>query len=139
MMTDEDWKILAHFGITPENLRCNGPLDLGCTKIKALPDGLDVGGSLYLSYTNIKAMPDGLHVGGRLYLGGTNIPAIHTDDRGYQLRAVKLASGWCYTAGCRTFKSAEDALAHWGADDYPDKARGKGFCDAIRKHMESVR
>ena len=179
MMTDNDWKILARAGITPDRLHVGGWLDLRDTEITALPEGLHVGGSLDLGGTNITALPEGLHVGGGLDLSGTkitalpeglhvggwldlrdteitalpeglhvggslnlrgtNIPTIHTDSRGYDLHAAKLATGWFYTAGCRTFKSADAALAHWGSDDYPNKDRGKGFCDAIRKHMESVK
>lgn len=46
-MTDNDWKILARFGVTPDNLSVGGSLDLEGTAITSLPDNLSVGGKIY--------------------------------------------------------------------------------------------
>ena len=45
--------------------------------------------------------------------------------------AIRHADGWMIAGGCGWFTVAE-ALAHWGAIDYPDRARGDAYCAAIR-------
>jgi hypothetical protein len=106
-MTPDDWKILAGHGVTPDNLSVGGWLDLRGTGITALPDNLSVGGSLDLS--------------------GTGIKPLYVDDRKYRLDRA----GDHYHAGCRRFTAAE-AIAHWGAPDYPDKERGAAFVAAVK-------
>ena len=61
--------------------------------------------------------------------GCTGILPIYVDDRGYELRHI---SGY-FQAGCSTFPNAEDALSHWGSDNYPDPERGRKFCEAIKR------
>ena len=51
------------------------------------------------------------------------------DPRGHQMVCV----GGFYHAGCRKFTAAE-AIAHWGADTYPDPKRGKAYVAAITAH-----
>jgi hypothetical protein len=65
-MTDNDWIILARYGVTPDNLTVAGSLDLSYpdTPITALPDNLTVGGHLDLRGTAITALPDNLTVAG---------------------------------------------------------------------------
>jgi hypothetical protein len=75
-MTDNDWKILARYGVTPDNLTVGASLDLRHTPITALPDNLTVGASLDLRGTDITALPDNLFVSGWLYLSGTAIIAL---------------------------------------------------------------
>lgn len=100
------------------------------TKIKALPDNLIVQGDLYLCRTKIKTLPDNLTVGGHLYLSNTNIEPAFVDGRGYKLRITKNY----IVAGCITFRSKEEAIAHWGSSDYPDEARGQQFVGAIERN-----
>jgi hypothetical protein len=146
-MTDNDWKILRRFGVRPDNLTVGGSLDLRHTQITALPEGLTVGGSLYLRHTQITALPEGLTVGGSLYLrhtqitalpeglivGGslylsyTQITALLNDPRDYRLDRA----GNHYHAGCRRF-TASEAMAHWGAASYPDRARGDAYVAAVK-------
>jgi hypothetical protein len=59
-MTENDWIILARYGVTPDNLTVAGSLDLSYTAITALPDNLTVGGHLDLRGTAITALPDNL-------------------------------------------------------------------------------
>ena len=145
-MTDNDWKILARYGVTPDNLTVaglldlsgrpinalpdnfivSGWLDLSYTPINALPDNLIVSGWLDLSYTPISALPDNLTVGGSLYLRGTPIKPLYADERNYRLDRV----GDHYHAGCRRFTAAE-AIAHWGSSTYPNKARSAAFVAAV--------
>mgnify|MGYP000238006213 CR=1 FL=1 len=66
-MTPHDWKILASYGVTPDNLSVGGSLDLCGTGITALPDNLSVGGWLDLRGTGITALPDNLSVGGQVF------------------------------------------------------------------------
>jgi len=119
---------LRDTGVTqlPEGLRVGGSLDLRDTGVTQLPEGLHVGGSLYLRGTGVTQLPEGLHVGGYLDLEGTGIPILYYDDRGYFLVRV----GERYIAGCRNFEKHE-ALRHWGSNQYPNKKRGKSYCDAI--------
>ena len=70
--------------------------------------------------------PDNLTVGGGLYLSHTAITALYVDERGYRLDRA----GDHYHAGCRRFTEAE-AIAHWGSDTYPNKARGAAFVAAV--------
>lgn len=91
------------------------------------PDNLTVGGWLDLSGTAITALPDNLTVGDWLDLSGTAIRPLYVDFRGYRLDRA----GRRYISGCRNF-TAEQALAHWGSPDYPDRARGDAYCAAIR-------
>ena len=42
-----------------------------------------------------------------------------------------------YISGCRSF-TAEQALEHWGAPDYPVPERGALYVAAIKKHMEAT-
>lgn len=114
----------------------DGSLDLESTPITALPERLTVGGYLDLRDTPITALPKGLTVGGLIYLEGTPIPIIYTDERGYGLRRVMCGDAEWWVAGCRLFTSRADALAHWGADNYPDRARGDAFCAAINATEE---
>ena len=107
-MTQWDWDILARQGVTPDNLTVRGALYLEGTAITALPDNLTVGGSLDLRCTAI-------------------IPLYDDHERGYRLNRA----GNHYHAGCRRF-TAEQALAHWGSPDYPDRARGDAYCAAIQ-------
>jgi hypothetical protein len=165
-MTDNDWKILARYGVTPDNLTVVGSIDLRHTPITALPDNLTVVGWLYLRHTPITALPDNLTVAGWLDLRGTAITALpdnltvgghldlsrtaitalpdnlivsgsldlrgtaikplYVDARNYRLDRA----GDHYHAGCRRFTAAE-AIAHWGASKYPDKARGAAFVAAV--------
>ena len=145
-MTENDWIILARYGVTPDNLTVagwlylrhtpitalpdnltvDGHLDLRGTAITALPDNLTVAGSLYLSGTRITALPDNLTVDGWLYLKCTPIKPLYFDERNYRLDRA----GDNYHAGCRRFIAAE-AIAHWGASTYPDKARGAAFVAAV--------
>ena len=123
-------------GITslPAGLRVGGYLDLSGTGITSLPTTLHVEGGLYLANLGITSLPHGLHVGGRLGLFGTGIPVIYHDTaRGYELRAVLVGGVVWYVAGCRTFKSATEALAHWGGAEYPNTARGLEYCNAIKE------
>ena len=55
--------------------------------------------------------------------------ALYQDARGYAL----VYAGGFYHAGCRQF-GLHDALAHWGADAYPDRARGDAYVAAINRH-----
>jgi hypothetical protein len=145
-MTDNDWKILAGHGVTPDNLTVAGWLDLSGTPINALPDNLIVSGWLDLSYTPINALPDNLivsewldlsgtpinalpdnlTVGGWLDLRGTRIKPLYVNARNYRLDRA----GDHYHAGYCRFTAAE-AIAHWGASKYPDKARGAAFVAAV--------
>ena len=144
-MTDNDWKILARYGVTPDNLTVCGHLDLRYTAITALPDNLTGGhldlshtpitalpdnltvDYLDLSYTAITALPDNLTVAEWLYLSSTRIKPLYVDERNYRLDRA----GDHYWAGCRRF-TAVQAIAHWGAPTYPDKARGAAFVAAVR-------
>ncbi|MDA3888975.1 MAG: hypothetical protein PF443_09295 [Allgaiera sp.] len=94
------------------------------------------GGSLYLSRSAITTLPEGLSVGVSLDLGGTAIPVVYCDRRGYELRRIMCGAEEWWVAGCRKFTSRADALAHWGADDYPDQKRGAAYCEAIRNTPE---
>jgi hypothetical protein len=144
-MTDNDWKILARHGVTPDNLTVdyldlcgtvitalpdnlcvNWWLDVSHTPISALPDNLTVGEWLDLRGTPITAFPHNLTVGGSLYLLGTAIKPLYVDARGYRLDRA----GYHYHAGCRRFTAAE-AVAHWGASTYFDKALGAAFVAAV--------
>ena len=53
-------------------------------------------------------------------------PALYYDERGYRLDRA----GDHYHAGCRRF-TAVQAIAHWGASTYFDKARGAAFVAAV--------
>ena len=55
--------------------------------------------------------------------------SLFDDPRGYQMVYV----GGFYHACCRKFTAAE-AIAHWGADSYPDRARGEAYVEAITAH-----
>jgi hypothetical protein len=165
-ITENDWIILASYGVTPDNLTVAGSLDLKYIAITALPDNLTVAGSIYLrhtpitalpdnltvgkwldlrgrfitalpdnltvgewldlSRTAITALPDNLTVGGSIDLNGTRIKPLYVDARGYRLDRA----GDHYHAGCRRLTAAE-AIAHWGASTYPDKARGAAFVAAV--------
>ena len=125
-MTENDWIILARYGVTPDNLTVAGSLDLSDTPITALPDNLTVGGSLDLRGTAITALPDNLTVAGSIDLRGTPIKPLYVDERNYRLDRA----GDHYHAGCRRFTAA-GAIAHWGASTYPDKARGAAFVAAV--------
>jgi hypothetical protein len=105
-MTDNDWKILLRYGVTPDNLTVGGYLDLSHTQITALPEGLTVGGGLYLRHTQITAL--------------LNDPRGHRLDR----------AGTHYHAGCRRF-TASESMAHWGSPSYPDRARGDAYVAAV--------
>jgi hypothetical protein len=120
----------------PEGLSVGGSLNLIGTAITTLPEGLSVGGSLYLSRSAITTLPEGLSVGGSLDLIGTAIPVVYCDRRGYELRRIMCGAEEWWVAGCRKFTSRADALAHWGADDYPDQKRGAAYCEAIRNTPE---
>ena len=64
--------------------------------------------------------------------GASGIEMIHVNDpRGYRPVAVWHGDHWMIAAGCRWF-SRKDALAHWGAKDYPDRALGRLYVKAIR-------
>lgn len=89
------------------------------------------GGSLDLRGTAITSLPDGLSVGGSLDLHDTAVPIVYEDDRGYELRRIFCGQDEWWVAGCRLFTSRTDALDHWGSDRYPDRTRGRSFCDAI--------
>ena len=104
--TAADWKILARYGVTPDNLTVGWSLDLRGTAITALPDGLTVGWWLDLS--------------------DTAIPPLYTDPRGYRLDRA----GDHYHAGCRRFTAAK-AIAHWGSPFYPDRQRGAAYVAAV--------
>ena len=145
-MTPNDWKILARFGVTPDNLSVGGWLFLRDSAITTLPDNLSVGGWLFLrdsaittlpdnlsvggwldlSGTAITTLPDNLSVGGSLHLSGTAITTLYKDPRGYRLDRA----GDYYHAGCRRFTAAE-AVAHWGAPQYPDPERGAAYVAAV--------
>jgi hypothetical protein len=75
-MTDNDWIILARYGVTPDNLTVGGSLDLRHTPITALPDNLTVAGWLDLCGTAITALPDNLTVAGWLDLSYIAITAL---------------------------------------------------------------
>jgi hypothetical protein len=75
-MTDNDWKILARYGVTPDNLTVAGSIDLRGRFITALPDNLTVGGYLDVSHTPINALPDNLTVGRWLDVSCTPINAL---------------------------------------------------------------
>lgn len=124
-------------GTAPDGLSVVGSLYLRGTAITALPDGLSVSGWLDLSVTAITALPEGLSVDGPLYLEGTAIPVVlHDTERGFELRRVMCGSAEWWVAGCRVFRSRAEALAHWGAADYPDPERGDRYCEAIRNTPE---
>ena len=125
-MTDNDWKILARYGVTPDNLTVAGSIDLRGRFITALPDNLTVGGYLDVSHTPINALPDNLTVAGSIYLSGTAIKPLYVDEQMYRLDRV----GDHYRAYGRRFTAAE-AIAHWGSSKYPDKARGAAFVAAV--------
>ena len=55
--------------------------------------------------------------------------SLFDDPRRYQMVYV----GGFYHAGCRKFTAAE-AIAHWGADRYPDPKRGEAYVAAITAH-----
>jgi uncharacterized Zn-binding protein involved in type VI secretion len=55
------------------------------------------------------------------------LTALHHDPRGYALIRI----GDRYFAGCRNFTPAE-AIAHWGAPDYPDPQRGAAYVKAVK-------
>ena len=112
--------------LTTWAVRLRRSLWLEGTAITALPDNLTVGGSLYLYGTAITALPDNLTVGGWLYLYGTAITPLFEYDRDYRLDRA----GDRYIAGCRNF-TAEEAIEHWGGDDYPDKEGGAAFVKAV--------
>jgi hypothetical protein len=59
------------------------------------------------------------------------IPALHHDPRGYALIRI----GDRYFAGCRNFTAAE-AIAHWGAPEYPDPQRGAAYVAAVKAEEE---
>jgi hypothetical protein len=124
-MTDNDWKILARYGVTPDNLTVGGSLDLSDTPITALPDNLTVGWSLDLRGTAITALPDNLTVAGSLYLSGTRITALLDN----------LTVGGSLYLSYRDITALPDnmtvAIAHWGASKYPDKARGAAFVAVV--------
>ena len=52
------------------------------------------------------------------------------DGRGYQLYAVRGKDGPRIKGGCHWF-TADEALAHWGGENYPDKERGHRYVAAI--------
>lgn len=54
------------------------------------------------------------------------------DPRGYAFtHAVNTKDGWRIRAGCRYF-SIDEALAHWGDEEYPDKDRGADYVYAVK-------
>lgn len=146
-MKQSDWDILRKYGVTPKNLHVYGSLNLIGSDITALPDNLrvswslhlrnsaitelpanlNVGGSLAIIDTAITALPDSIHVGERLYLFGSKVPPLlKLPDWEYRLDRA----GDRYIAGCRNF-TYEQAIAHWGSDDYPCRERGDAFVAAI--------
>jgi hypothetical protein len=53
------------------------------------------------------------------------------DMRGYSFcHAIETDSGWRIRAGCRDF-SIDEAKAHLGSEDYPDRQRGDDYLYAI--------
>ncbi len=132
-LTVGGWLNLRGTAITalPDNLTVGGWLSLRGTAITALPDNLSVGRHLDVYGTGIRSLPDNLSVGGNMDLGDTPIPVIYHDSRGYDLRRVMAGSEEWFAAGCRFFRSRQEALSHWGSTDYPDKTRGEAYCNAI--------
>lgn len=61
---------------------------------------------------------------------------LYVDERGYAL--CRDSETGVITAGCRTFKTTDDALAHWGAADYGCPERGAMFCAALRGQLPEV-
>lgn len=147
-MTPQDWDILAKHGVTPDNLIVDGSLclegeaitalpdnltvrhalDIFAVPIVALPNNLTVGWSLWVERTKIQALPESLVVCEWLAISCTPVKPLYEDkERGFRLDRV----GDHYFAGCRRFTAAE-AIAHWGAPDYPDSERGAKYVAAVR-------
>jgi hypothetical protein len=94
-----------------------GPVDL---------TGADLRGA-YLS----SAVPTGADLRGAIGVADLGV----ADPRGYRLLAVAHDDGTAMLyAGCRRLTAAE-ALAHWGAPEYPDRVRGDRYVSAIRRWM----
>ena len=75
---------------------------------------------------------DGARLDGASLVGAHGIEMVHVNDpRGYRPVAVWHWDHWMIAAGCRWF-TRKDALAHWGAKDYPDKVLGRLYVRAIR-------
>lgn len=67
--------------------------------------------------------------------GLTDHPVIYADHRGYELRPYYGG----YVAGCRRFRSPEEAIAHWGGPDYENPERGAKYVAAIEAHKRSTK
>ena len=64
-------------------------------------------------------------------LYGAIVPVAEFDERGHQFCIKADDNEIRFIAGCRNF-SYEEAVAHWGAEDYRDRARG----DMYLAHVE---
>ena len=53
------------------------------------------------------------------------------DRRGWELFVITWEDGPRIKAGCRWF-TLDEALSHWGGDDYPDRERGQRYVDTIK-------
>ena len=54
------------------------------------------------------------------------------DERGYVLIMFNHEGSHGFISGCKSFATAEGAIAHWGSPDYPRRERGQMYVDAIR-------
>jgi len=82
----------------------------------------------YLRCTDlIKATLDG--VKGIKYLGGF-------DYRGYVLVSWKFQGEIRFNVGCRYFRTAEDAIAHWSSADYPNEELGARYVKSVKSLMK---
>ena len=66
----------------------------------------------------------------------TQWPVLYDDPRGYELRIIETPGDPIIVSGCRLYRSRAAAIGHWGADDYPDRARGTAYCAAINAWSE---
>jgi hypothetical protein len=63
--------------------------------------------------------------------GARGVISISFDPRGWTAALWKKGDNFWINAGCRSF-SLEDAFAHWGGANYPNKERGNRYVESIK-------
>lgn len=60
------------------------------------------------------------------------------DPRGHRLLVVKYLGGWQVFAGCRYFKTIDDAIQHWSSPGYPDRKLGMRYVQALTNFAKEL-
>ncbi len=80
-----------------------------------------------LSWTDLS----GANLSGANLSGATGVICVILDERGYNLVQWNHNNVKMYNSGCRCF-TFDEAIAHWGSQDYPDAQRGALYVSAVR-------